>query len=163
MKPPAPLPMQAKNKGLLIFLHCCFFACSAIVSPILAIIALTMLFAFIGAATSSITNYTGGINAILLFIVFTLTPIFSILHFKGILSARKCQSTLGIWAWSIIYMTLVWIVFQLGGEASASHESTSDGRSILPLYFLVVMPSLATLMGIFLYAREAFTVNQKAD
>ena len=156
MNQSAPLaPTPAGNRGIQLLLHLCVLVCTAIASPIVGLMALTMALIFVGHATTKGAQYVGGGTGILLFVIFVLTPVCATLHCVGLIFLGLRRSTRAIWVITAIYVALVWIACLVGPDASLSQADLLKGRSLRPFYLLLAIPTIATLVAVFIHALAA--------
>jgi hypothetical protein len=119
---------------------------TGITTPFVAIIALTMTFVLFGAATSSSTNYTGGVGGIVMYISFVATPIVCLFHVAAAFGGLSLPLARWVWLGSCVYVLTCWLAFFMGA-AGGETDSTDAHRSWFPLIALLSATTCVTLAG----------------
>lgn len=119
---------------------------TGIASPFVASIALTMTFILFGAATSSSTNYTGGVGGIVMYVSFVATPFVCLFHLAAATGGLSFALARWVWLGSCVYVLTCWLAFFLGA-AGGETDSTDTYRSWFPLIALLSVTTCVVLAG----------------
>lgn len=149
--PPLPAPTQPRVPALRLsvasrILSGLMVLGTGITTPFVAIIALTMTFVLFGAATSSSTNYTGGVGGIVMYVCFVATPIVCLLHVVAASGGLSLPLARWVWLGSCVYVLTCWLAFFLGASGGAT-DSTDAHHSWFPLIALLSLITCVALAG----------------